>query len=143
MVTGRQPFAELPAGFGSHLRDFVQPCLSTDPEKRPSAEALLKHPFLKKSQGYDFLAREIMSRLPPLSQRFELLHKRPGAVGQVRQATHPPVAFDFMCDGDDKERQPMVVAAPERKNVAQVGRFKVVVQRHSEIGRTLRNVRTA
>lgn len=32
--------------FSDDLRDFIHQCLAKDPYKRPSAEALMQHPFI-------------------------------------------------------------------------------------------------
>ncbi|KAM6978438.1 uncharacterized protein map3k19 [Tautogolabrus adspersus] len=36
----------LPDGFSDNAKDFVKTCLTSDPKSRPSAEQLLKHPFI-------------------------------------------------------------------------------------------------
>lgn len=41
------PSPSLDSGFSPEFRDFVDLCLSKDPQKRATAEELLKHPFLK------------------------------------------------------------------------------------------------
>lgn len=38
--------------FSEQFRDFVKLCLTKDPEKRPSAEFLLDHPFMKNANDY-------------------------------------------------------------------------------------------
>ena len=50
------------AGFSKEFRSFVDSCLIRTPEKRPSVESLLKHPFLKKMKGSrkDELLRELV-----------------------------------------------------------------------------------
>ena len=35
--------------FSAHFKDFVAQCTAKDPQQRPSATALLAHPFLKVS----------------------------------------------------------------------------------------------
>jgi serine/threonine protein kinase len=39
------------------LTDFLQQSLQTDPEQRPSAQALLGHEFLKKADDLKILSR--------------------------------------------------------------------------------------
>jgi serine/threonine protein kinase len=127
IVNGPSP--DLPPGpFGPQMRDFVHLCLQRDPEKRPAVEALLRHPFLKKSKGRDFLAGTVMAALPPLSQRFELLHRNANVARPQAPAARPPITFDFA--GDEQAEETLSAAhPPEPSTVAQIGRFKVVVQR--------------
>jgi serine/threonine-protein kinase OSR1/STK39 len=124
------PSPDLPTGsFSLQMRDFVHQCLQKDPEKRPNAAELLKHAFIKKSKGRDFLAGQVMSLLPPLSQRFEIMHRHANVVSPEAPALHPSIAFDFAGHEEKVEEPPKDVEQPELKTVAQIGRFKVVVQR--------------
>jgi len=43
------PDLKEPDRWTSQFKSFVKTCLKTDPEERPTAEELLKHPFLKKA----------------------------------------------------------------------------------------------
>jgi serine/threonine-protein kinase OSR1/STK39 len=125
------PTPELPPGeFSPVIRDFVHQCLQRDPEKRPAASVLLKHPFVKKARGRDFVARSVMASLPCLSQRFALMHRDVQIIGQERHAEHHKIAFDFAGDGGEVEKEPAnVVDVIEPSKVAQIGRFHVIVQR--------------
>lgn len=51
--------------------DFVQQCLRKDPDQRPTAEKLLKHPWLKNAKSPKYIATTILDGLPPLAQRQE------------------------------------------------------------------------
>lgn len=69
LLTGRPPYAEIansmsvmfriveddkppiPEGCSQLLRDFLTKCFNKDPTKRPSAELLCEHPWLKKNWG--------------------------------------------------------------------------------------------
>lgn len=39
--------------WSNEFREFVKKCLTKNPDKRPSAEELLKHPFLKDAEKYE------------------------------------------------------------------------------------------
>eukprot|EP01087_Luapelamoeba_hula_P012095 TRINITY_DN3361_c1_g1_i2.p1 TRINITY_DN3361_c1_g1~~TRINITY_DN3361_c1_g1_i2.p1 ORF type:complete len:393 (+),score=67.38 TRINITY_DN3361_c1_g1_i2:123-1181(+) len=51
-----------PAKWSKDFSDFVAKCLTKDPADRPSAEALLKHPFLKKVKN-----RQVLSAIVDLT----------------------------------------------------------------------------
>ncbi|KAG8956069.1 hypothetical protein FRC03_010981 [Tulasnella sp. 419] len=69
LLTGRPPYAEirnsvsvmwkivtedsppLPEGCSEELQDFLNSCFQKDPAKRPSADVLFEHPWLKQSWG--------------------------------------------------------------------------------------------
>lgn len=51
------------------FEDFIRLCLQKDPNKRPTAERLLKHAFFKHAKPPKYLVGEILSDLPPLAQR--------------------------------------------------------------------------
>lgn len=57
--------------YSKQFDDFVKQCLQKDPEKRPTAERLLKHPFLKGAKPPRYLATTILAGLPPLAERQE------------------------------------------------------------------------
>lgn len=47
--------------FSKSFREFVKTCLVKDPNRRPSAEELLQHPFLKKAKSSVSVARSILT----------------------------------------------------------------------------------
>jgi serine/threonine protein kinase len=49
--------------------DFIRQCLQKDPTKRPSADKLLQHGFFKQAKSRKFLVSNMLSSLPPLSER--------------------------------------------------------------------------
>ncbi|CAO1616558.1 unnamed protein product [Parajaminaea phylloscopi] len=53
------------------FEEFVGLCLQKDPEKRPTADKLLKHAFFKAAKSPRYLATTMLSQLPPLSERQE------------------------------------------------------------------------
>eukprot|EP00727_Mastigamoeba_balamuthi_P004517 m51a1_g14063 putative pkinase-domain-containing protein (400) ;mRNA; f:1224872-1226538 len=46
----KNPPPELEPKYSKHLREFVAECLQKEPEKRPTAKALLKHKFVKSAK---------------------------------------------------------------------------------------------
>jgi serine/threonine-protein kinase OSR1/STK39 len=116
MATGHRPL-EIRSGLagpgrlGAQLSDFVRQCMNRDPAKRPSAAALLKHPFLKAAKGKAYLA-ELMAGLPPLTQRLgHGTRERTTIEARVRTA----VVFDF----DPRE---------EEEEKIEIGRFAAIVR---------------
>lgn len=51
-----------PEKWSTDLNDFIKQCLQIDPEKRPTAEELLEHSFIKKVGGEN-KAKTILSEL--------------------------------------------------------------------------------
>jgi len=41
---------QLTGNFSRHFKEFVETCLNKDPENRPSAKELMRHPFIKKAK---------------------------------------------------------------------------------------------
>ncbi|CAO3652894.1 unnamed protein product [Cunninghamella echinulata] len=91
LATGHAPFAKLPPlkvltmtlsndpptldresteyKYSKVFKDMIDSCLVKDPEKRPTADKLLQHPFFKQSKRKDYLAKTILQDLLPLEQR--------------------------------------------------------------------------
>ncbi|KAI8060951.1 kinase-like domain-containing protein [Gongronella butleri] len=91
LATGHAPFAKLPPlkvlmmtlsndpptldrdatehKYSKVFKDMIDTCLVKDPEKRPTAEKLLQHPFFKQSKRKEYLVKTILHDLPPLEQR--------------------------------------------------------------------------
>ncbi|KAH0787561.1 serine/threonine-protein kinase 26 [Histomonas meleagridis] len=83
MATGLPPYANIPAqrvlmlipqnppptlegDFSPQFKDFVSKCLTKDPKIRPSASALLGHPFVKSAKHKDLLV-EYIEQVKPYS----------------------------------------------------------------------------
>lgn len=49
IATNGTPALQSPESLSEGFRDFLSKCLAVDPEMRPSAEEMLKHPFLKQA----------------------------------------------------------------------------------------------
>jgi serine/threonine-protein kinase OSR1/STK39 len=67
------PAPELPRErvFSNHFRTFVDSCLGHDPERRPSAEDLLKSPFLQRAKPDDFVRDALLKHLLSPQQRLK------------------------------------------------------------------------
>merc|ERR1712241_1297599 len=46
---------QLTGNFSKHFKEFVEACLNKDPENRPSAKELMRHPFIKKAKKNNHL----------------------------------------------------------------------------------------
>jgi len=59
--------------FSAAFHDLVQLCLQKDPTQRPSAKALLEHPFFADAEKHKQSGTvvKILETLPPLEQRFQ------------------------------------------------------------------------
>ena len=54
------PDLKEPEKYSEYFRDFVSLCLEKSPEKRPTAEELLQHPFMETAnEGVESLVRVI------------------------------------------------------------------------------------
>ncbi|KAI7888765.1 kinase-like domain-containing protein [Mucor mucedo] len=51
------------------LKEMIDLCLHKDPNKRPTAEKLLFHPFFKQAKRKDYLIKTVLACVPPLDQR--------------------------------------------------------------------------
>ena len=70
----KAPPPTIPAnsGFSPEFRQLVKSCLNYDPNKRPTAHELLKHPFFDKVKGPEYIRDNVLVKLPPLEQRFPI-----------------------------------------------------------------------
>ncbi|XP_021899491.1 serine/threonine-protein kinase BLUS1-like [Carica papaya] len=57
--------------FSNAFKKMVASCLDQDPEKRPTADKLLKHSFFKNCRGAGFLVCNLLSKLPSVEERFQ------------------------------------------------------------------------
>ncbi|GAA6049113.1 hypothetical protein JCM3770_003892 [Rhodotorula araucariae] len=51
------------------MKDVIDSCLQKDPDRRPTAEKLLQHPFFRGAKKKGFLVSAILADLPPLEDR--------------------------------------------------------------------------
>ena len=62
---------------------MVASCLVKEPDKRPTASELLKHPFFKKARDEQFLRENLVSLAPSLTTRLKKPVRVPGASGRL------------------------------------------------------------
>ena len=58
--------------FDSSFKDLVNSCLQKDPEKRPTAEMLLKKRFFHRAKGSEYIREHLVTRLPPLEHMINI-----------------------------------------------------------------------
>jgi serine/threonine protein kinase len=56
IATNGTPALQNPEGLSDDFKDFLASSLEVDPEKRPTAKELLKHPFIMKGASVRTLA---------------------------------------------------------------------------------------
>ncbi|GAN00619.1 Ser/Thr protein kinase [Mucor ambiguus] len=131
LATGHAPFAKFPPmkvlmmtlsnapptldrEGGKHkysrgFKDMIDSCLQKDPNRRPSAEKLIQHPFFKQAKKRDYLVKSILAYVLPLDQR---PHKK---VPQKHISFESTEQWDFDTQSDDEEKSdsdPAKHAAP-------------------------------
>lgn len=115
--------------FSSAFKDFVKCCLHKDPTKRSTAHELLNHKFVKTSKSTSELARSLLTNLPPLFERFEVIHKaQASSKDQDKSKQGPIVEWDF-CDIDaakmvNEKEEPVV----KKEKVKKVGKFTITTE---------------
>jgi len=100
----RNPPPKLSGNFTSQFNDFVSQCLNKDPDSRPDAMTLIKHPFISKSRDGSGL---MMSLLKDYSSKVKKLQKTQTKSKRAPPTNPPPMApptrkgGDTLCaDGD-------------------------------------------
>ena len=84
LMTLQNPPPTLESSQGSHgkktfsraLKEFVGLCLQKDPSKRPTAEKLLEHRFLKEAKKSDYIVKTLLKDIPSLGERTKQLLER-------------------------------------------------------------------
>lgn len=94
--------------FSSSFFDFINSCIKVNPAKRPSAEQLLQHKFIKSAQDPNYLKIMITSLLLPLNQQYERLNSNENNLEKyVHQPTKPiDCAFDLPIKSKNAEKLP-------------------------------------
>lgn len=85
---GIVPIFEDP-NFSKSFREMVRMCVVVDPQKRPSAQKLLKHSFFKqKAKTPQYVVERVLDRLPPLRERVKIMSEE--ACRRLRAAMDSP-----------------------------------------------------
>ena len=114
------------------LNNFLDKCLQCDPKKRASAEELLETSFIKLSRGSKYISTILMSNLPLLSQRYEMLHPNDDntKVEEPKQVSN--IVFDL--PGTTLEQtvqEPQVAKEAEKATITTFGSFTITVKHNS------------
>ena len=93
----RNPPPKLNGNFSSEFNDFVSRCLNKDPDGRPDALTLTKHPFISKSRDGSGL---MMSLLKDYSSKVKNSQKTQTKSRRMPPSTPPPMAPPTRKNGD-------------------------------------------
>ena len=79
--------------FSKCFREMVHSCLEYHPAKRPSAEKLLKHPFIKNNaHSPQYLVQHLLRELPELSQRLKIVGEEECHLLAAKMQSLAPIA---------------------------------------------------
>jgi len=111
-----QPAGSAQPKFSAAFSAFVSKCLEKNPEKRPSASALLKEKFIKNAPKSEDLVSDLLPNVPTVgSASAEVTADRPAAYDQVVVAEESQFAagttWRFPGDEQDKVSAEEVTAA--------------------------------
>lgn len=116
LITNNSP-PQLPSTFSPEFRDFVKQCLEFDADKRPSASALLNHPFLAKASSPSCI-KSIIDELPPLQQRYSIIYGKRKQKGLDYPKDQKLMVLSLTNEDDQKVKH---------HSSLKVGRFTVTV----------------
>lgn len=71
IINSDPPSLKHSSKYSKDFKNFIKACLQKDPEKRPTAEELLKHKFLQKAEDEDYLVNEFLSGVQDLRERVD------------------------------------------------------------------------
>ena len=71
--------------YSKPFRKMIEKCLLKDPEKRPTASELLKHPFFKKTKDKEFLKEILIPLSPDIKLRGKSVRRVKGASGRMHK----------------------------------------------------------
>ena len=107
--------------WSAQFRDFVGKCLAADPGRRATVKELLEHRFIRGRQDSGYVRQKLMMSMPPLWERFEVLHGKVELPAQV--VRRPSVGFDFSLEEEEEDRQEK---APAQLQSPRKNRFTIV-----------------
>ncbi|KAI4465170.1 sterile20-like kinase isoform b-related [Holotrichia oblita] len=88
--------------YGKTFRKMIVDCLQKEPNKRPSASELLKHPFFKKAKDKKYLQQTLVAIGPSLETRVQKASKRqPGASGRLHRKETGEWVWSSEDEGED------------------------------------------
>jgi len=89
--------------FDSNFKDLVNSCLQKDPDKRPTAEMLLKKRFFHKAKGSEYIYEHLVQRLPPLEHMVNI--PRASNLLFVRERINSETeSWDFNISSENKSK---------------------------------------
>ncbi|MEW5314737.1 MAG: hypothetical protein WDW38_006209 [Sanguina aurantia] len=74
--------------FSKNMREVVALCLQKDPQRRPTAAALLEHRFFRQARDKEWVAKHLLAGLPPLHEREQRIKKGKAASCGVENDAH-------------------------------------------------------
>merc|ERR1711976_610843 len=100
------------------LKEFILDCTTIDPKKRKSAKELLKHKFLNKAKGKEFLSNiftkqesEIQAVASDMSKMVMEKDKKTYQTPQLNRYQSGRFKFNLDDDEDDDQEQPTISAS--------------------------------
>ena len=112
-IVTKEPPSLPKEGFSPSIRNFVSLCLQFNPEKRPSAEELLEHKFIKTASGAGPIITKIILKLAPLEQRYTMLY------GNTQEKNVPKSMEKFVFDFDVTRRHHLRPTGAKKKLMIQ------------------------
>ncbi|GBG59285.1 hypothetical protein CBR_g32298 [Chara braunii] len=93
--------------YSKAFKEMVASCLVKDPQKRPTAEKLLKNPFFKQARSADYLVRHVLQAVPPFSLR---------SMSTTTLKAPPPKDAGCTADPNQKAKRDSMATKMECKN---------------------------
>ena len=91
------------AKYSKPFREMTDMCLQKDPEARPSAAKLLEHRFFKGAKKADYIVSGLLKRLPPLSERAEVIRQKRRVRNKKEEEERKPISGKWVFPDDDEE----------------------------------------
>lgn len=71
IINSDPPSLKHSSKYSKDFKSFIKACLQKDPEKRATAEELLKHKFLQKAEDEDYLVDNFLAGVQDLKDRVD------------------------------------------------------------------------